>query len=158
VKLIPIFGGAFAMVDDEDFDRLSRHKWHLNDSSYAVRCDYSNGAMKNIRMHHEVVVRQTGLDVDHIDGDRLNNQRANLRQCTRRQNLQNQTKKRGHTSQYKGVYWLKANQKWRAKIVVSGRSKCLGLFMREADAANAYDVAAKQYFGEFACINSSIRS
>ncbi|MBB3213429.1 hypothetical protein FHW67_002721 [Herbaspirillum sp. Sphag1AN] len=158
VRLIPIYGGEKALVDDEDFERLSKYRWHLNDSGYAVRCDYSSGTLKNIRMHHEVVTRQAGFDIDHIDGNRLNNQRSNLRECTRSQNLQNQSKKRGSTSKFKGVYWLKANKKWRAKIRVSGKSKCLGLYANESDAAKAYDAAAKHYFGEFACTNSSMRS
>jgi hypothetical protein len=156
MKLISIHGGQVAKVDDADFERLSAFRWHLNDQGYAVRCDYSSGALKNIRMHREIMADAGRLDVDHIDGDRTNNQRANLRQCTRSQNLQNQRKKRGSSSRFKGVYWLKANEKWRAKIAVNGKCKCLGLFSDEVAAAHAYDAAAIQYFGEFAGTNQSI--
>lgn len=105
-------------------------------------------------MHRVLLGAPAGVDVDHIDGNRLNNTIGNLRLCERRQNLMNSRKRTATTSKFKGVYWLAANRKWRAKINVEGKSKHLGCFAAEEDAARAYDQAALIYFGEFARINA----
>lgn len=150
MKTIPIHGGKNAQVDDEAFDGLSAFKWHLSDSGYAVRADYSSGSLKIVRMHRQIFGAREGQLIDHRDGDRLNNQIANLRLCSRAENLMNQQPLRGTTSRFKGVYWLKANGKWRAKIKANGKCICLGLFTDEIEAAKAYDRAAILHFGDFA--------
>jgi len=153
VKTIPLSQGAVALVDDADFAELSRFSWYLSDKGYAVRNADVDGGKRPIRMHRVLLGAPDGVDVDHIDGNRLNNTRGNLRLCERRQNLMNSRKRTATTSKFKGVYWLAANRKWRAKINIEGKSKHLGCFAAEEDAARAYDQAAKTYFGEFARTN-----
>jgi HNH endonuclease len=93
-------------------------------------------------------------EIDHINGDCLDNRRENLRKATRSQNMANQPKIGGTwSSHYKGVTWFKQRQKWRAQIKIEGRNHHLGLFINEDDAAKAYDEAAFQAFGEFAHLN-----
>lgn len=94
-----------------------------------------------------------GMDTDHIDGNKLNNQKTNLRIATRTENARNQRPVRGGSSQYKGVGWHKAANKWRADIRINGELKYLGLFTDEIQAAKSYNEAATKYFGEFAQIN-----
>lgn len=152
MKLIPLSRGLSAKVDDADFEEVCRHKWYASTTGYAVRNALVDGRVTTVKMHRILTSAQPGLEVDHIDGDRLNNQRANLRPANRTENLRN-SMKRGRTSRFKGVYWLTANGRWRAKIKADGRYVHLGLFDHEESAARAYDDAARTYFGEFARTN-----
>lgn len=90
--------------------------------------------------------------IDHQDGDRTNNRWQNLRAATQNQNARNRKSKTG-SSKYLGVYWHCIKKKWVAAIRSGGRSKYLGSFVDEADAARVYDNAARQIHGEFACPN-----
>jgi len=90
--------------------------------------------------------------VDHIDGNGLNNTRANLRICTYQQNVCN-CKSRGGDSKYKGISWDKRSKKWRAKIRYNSKDKHLGVFEDEIEAAREYDREAAKLFGEFAYLN-----
>ena len=94
-----------------------------------------------------------GTHVDHINGDRLDNRRFNLRLCTNQQNQMNKTKRVGSSSRFKGVYFQKTSRKWVAAIQKDRKLKHIGLFSDELDAARAYDAAAKEAFGEFAWLN-----
>lgn len=91
-------------------------------------------------------------EVDHINGDTLDNRRCNLRLCRRIQNARNVKKKSG-SSQYKGVTWLRWCERWMARITVNYRQIILGYFTDETKAAKAYDEAARKHFGEFAKTN-----
>lgn len=91
-----------------------------------------------------------GFLPDHIDGDRLNNQRVNLRRVTRGQNALNGGVPRNNSSGFRGVSWHKSSKTWQAYITVAGRRLYLGQFAGIKDAARAYDRAAVKHFGEFA--------
>ncbi len=93
------------------------------------------------------------MDVDHINGNRLDNRKCNLRLATRSQNLQNSRKRTGCSSRFKGVNWLGQNKRWRARIKVFGKEIALGCFISELEAAEAYNKAAKEHFGDFAKLN-----
>ena len=100
-------------------------------------------------LHHGVLP----CEVDHIDGNPLNNSIPNLRSATRSQNNMNKRSHKGSSSKYLGVALVNANKKWRADISVDGKSKYLGIFTDEQDAANAYNTAAIEFHGEFANLN-----
>ncbi|KAB0579165.1 endonuclease [Ideonella dechloratans] len=150
----PSYPDTHAMVDDADFEALNQWKWSAEKRSgtfYAIRCVRGPGGKKTtVRMHRQIVGE--GVEVDHADGNGLNNQRENLRSCSVAENQQNRKRARG-TSQYKGVMWDRFHNRWKAKIIVNGERINLGSFMSEEDAALQYDAAAKEHFGEFASLN-----
>lgn len=151
------------MVDDEDFESLSKCKWYAmwnpeTRSFYAVRKAPTepDGKRRTMRMHREIMSAEVSQLVDHWNHDTLDNRRQNLRLCTNSQNKQNG---RGHidsTSGYKGVSWSKRDQRWVANIRVNKKPKYLGLFMNPIEAAKAYDVAATANFGTFALTNRAL--
>jgi len=94
-----------------------------------------------------------GLEVDHINGNTLDCRRLNLRLCTHKQNLANQKKQSGRSSQFKGVSFSKSRGKWEAYIKTDGKKKHLGRFDTEEAAAYAYDLEAFRLFGWFAKLN-----
>jgi hypothetical protein len=151
-------------VDDADFEWLSQWKWCVNRTPnhwYACRHEGPRVAQRIIFMHREILGAPRGLEVDHIDGDSLNNQRSNLRLATRRENKRNQRyKKAGASSQYKGVFWNTKCQTWCATICVTPTDPTkreqhlyLGRFDSEVAAARAYDAAAREHHGAFAAPN-----
>ena len=155
-RKIPLTQGKFATVDAEDFDQLNSYKWYANkkkNTYYAARnLKLQNG--KKILMHREILGLEAGdgLQADHKSGNGLDNRRANLRMCNQSQNNQNRHSFWG-TSKFKGVYWNKPANKWMARITLEGKLIYLGCFDFEIDAARAYDVKARELFGEFAKCN-----
>ena len=99
-------------------------------------------------MHRSLVSKSP--DVDHIDGDGLNNQRANLRGCERSENLWNQGAKANTVSGLKGVTWCPGRGKWHARIVVKGKTHHLGNHFTAQEAHAAYCAAALKFHGKFA--------
>lgn len=149
MKLITLTKGATARVDDDDFEWLSGFNWNLDSKGYAQR----KAGKSTVRMHREILRAPAGMDVDHIDGDRLNNQKANLRVCTRSENKRNQRVYRNSTSGFKGVSFHKLTGKWHANIGHNGKTTYLGLHRTAEDAAIAYNEAARRLHGEFAKLN-----
>jgi hypothetical protein len=107
-------------------------------------------------MIHRLVLPDA-KQINHINGNGLDNRRENLRSVTSAENHRNSRKRTRATSQFKGVHWLVQGKKWRAMIYVNGKQRHLGCFARETDAALAYDVAARKHFGEFARPNLTNR-
>lgn len=144
--------GRVVLVDDDEFERLKLHKYCLSVSGrgkcYAIRRQ-KNG--KNILMHDEIMTPPLGMEVDHINGDGLDNQRCNLRLCDRSQNMANQKKTQSSASMFKGVARYKDS--WQSRIQVRKETIYLGHFEQEVDAARAYDSAASHFFGTFASLN-----
>lgn len=151
--LVPLTQGKSAEIDIDDFDWLSASKWYLTAYGYAARSAVVDGKRGVIYMHRLILNAPKGTDVDHIDGNRVNNSRRNLRLCTRLENLQNSKKRDGTASRHKGVDWLSANHKWRARIRHHGKTITLGCFATEGEAALAYNEAAINLFGPFAKLN-----
>ncbi len=162
MKEIPLTQGKVALVDDRDYALLMRlAPWHAHKAPrtfYAVHSfSDERGRGRPIRkflMHHVIMGRKyDGRDVDHIDCNGLNNQRANLRWSTRSQNRANSAKPRSGANQFKGVSLNKRLGKFCAYITVRGKRMHLGVFSNETDAARAYDRAAREHFGAFAKCN-----
>ena len=105
------------------------------------------------QMHRLILDAPHHLDVDHVNGNGLDNRRCNIRLCTRAQNQVNAQKRRGCSSQYKGVDYRKDRNKWRASITINQQFKSLGHFNDETEAARAYNDAAVKYWGEFVRLN-----
>lgn len=144
------------LVDDEDFGILSMFRWTLN------RDGYVQTSGQSIRIHRVIMRAAAGTTVDHINGDKLDNRKANLRIATRAQQSMNRSAARTHNgraarSKHKGVdYRIKNKAKpWRARIGVNGVRMELGNFASEMEAAVAYNAAAVKYFGEFARLNAA---
>jgi hypothetical protein len=155
---IPLTRGKVATIDADDAERVLQHKWYLqtnDDREYAAACHTTSPNQKIVIFMHRLILNAPkGVQVDHLDGDGLNNTRANLRLCTHAQNMANQRLRRAtNTSGYKGVYWKKHAKQWCAQIKHQGRKHHLGYYRNPEDAARAYDRAAITFFGEFARLN-----
>ena len=157
-KQIPLSQGKFALVDDEDFERINQWKWSaLKDKRfkwYAVRNSprQLGRRKKLIYMHRVIMNTPEDMDTDHVDGnDTLNNQRHNLRICTHSQNMANSGKRSNNKSGYKGVFMYKGV--WCAKLKKDGRVVFDKTFHTAEEAARAYDHAAREHFGGFAYTN-----
>lgn len=146
--------GKVALVDDEDFDWLNQWKWCVmrrKKTFYVVRSARSHSKMAYL--HRVILNAPKGMEVDHINGDGLDNRRSNLRLATRAENGRNRHMQVNNKSGYKGVSWYKQYGRWRTTIKVSGKTLNLGYFDLPEIAALAYDEAARGYFGEFAKTN-----
>jgi hypothetical protein len=151
MKTIPLTQGRVALVDDEDFEMLSQWKWSgVRD---VHRFDSPGHSPRLHSMHRFIMGAGPGVEVDHINGNPLDNRRCNLRLCTSSQNGANQGIGSRNSSGFKGVSWSAARRKWQAHIKVRRVSTYLGLFLLAEDAAAAYDSAARVHFGEFARLN-----
>lgn len=150
-KRIPLTQGKSALVDDCDYDNLRRWHWRYADG-YALRDVWIDGQRKRVWMHRQVMNAKAGQLVDHIDTDRLNNTRANLRFVTGSQNQWNRQKNTQGSSPYKGVSYHRKG--WHVRIRVYGKRIHLGYFDTPEQAAWIYDAAAYHFFGvEYARVN-----
>jgi hypothetical protein len=132
MRRIPLTKGYFALVDDADYEMLSRFKWQVNvlpRAVYAQRGAFVGGKWTTVMMHRTIFgLTDRTLDVDHIDHNGLNNQRSNLRPCTRSQNNMNRRLGKDSTSGIKGVSWKRSDNAWRAQIKLDGKTVHLGFF------------------------------
>jgi hypothetical protein len=144
----------FALVDDEDYEMLSRYDWYKV-RPRTVTYAYTKINNRTVYMHQLILpIPSKDLTVDHIDNDGLNNVKSNLRLATRTQQSQNRRKQiNGITSKYKGVRFHNRDHAWEANIVYNGKHIYLGSFDTEIAAAKAFNRAAKRYHGEFASLN-----
>lgn len=160
MKKIPLTQGKFAIVNDIDYAFLMQWKWFFSTGDgYAKRGGRKADGLikhKNISMHRVILGRKLGhsdfLDTDHKNRTRLDSRRGNLRSATHSQNIGNSSIRPG-SSKFKGVHWFKRDKNWQVRIQVEGNRKHLGLFTDETEAAKAYNKAALEHFGKFACLN-----
>ena len=154
-----LLNGELALLDDQDMPLVEAYVWHLHSNGYVVRTTGTEHERTVHWLHRIVAKTPPGMVTDHIDGNKLNNSRSNLRIATTAQNGFNRkiSKIATKTSMFKGVNWHKRNKKWRAVIKSSEaritKQRHLGYFLSDVVAAEAYNKAAIELFGDFAKLN-----
>ncbi len=153
IGYVPLTQGKTAIVDAEDVPLIKDQNWYVQkgrDTFYARTRDKKT---RDTILMHMVFVPNV-IEVDHKDGDGLNNRRGNLRKSTPSQNRCNWTHlRRNNPSGYCGVALSPRGDGWYARAAINGKSKYLGRFGTPEDAARAYDEAAREHYGEFARLN-----
>jgi len=164
VAYIPLTAGKFAMVDARDYEWLNQWRWHFKtsngrkDEGYAARIQLIDGFRIHRVIHRLVLAKHTdfslesGLDVDHINRNKLDNRLFNLRPASRHENGGNRGCNKDNKCGYKGVN-LYSNGKWKAQIVLQGKKVSLGYYLTAEEAAIAYNQASIEAYGEFAFLN-----
>lgn len=148
--------GKVAIVDDEDYEWLAASSWCYKPdkrTGYAIRRGSRSDRTQTIWMHRQILDAPPGVQVDHIDGDGLNNRRANLRFATNTENQRNQRTPRNNSSGFKGVHVHRRNGLYVVTIRIDGATRQLGQYANKVIAARVYDKAARDAFGEFARLN-----
>lgn len=153
---VPLTRGYEATIDEADAERVLKHKWLAigrKGAVYAARQQRIGGGRQlTIYMHRVLAEPGDREEVDHADGDRLNNRRSNLRCCDHSRNGRNSRRPTNNTSGFKGVSRERGGR-WRASIVLSGKQVYIGGFDAADAAARAYDAKARELFGAFARLN-----
>lgn len=144
MMFIPITNGMWATIDDDDFALISKWKWQANEKLGGFRYACSSAGS----MHRIIMGAKDGQEIDHINGDKLDNRRSNLRFCSRSNNCCNKKIPEG---KFRGV--IKAGNRWRAYYKINGKQVHVGQFATREEAALARDAAAKVAHGEFAVLN-----
>lgn len=152
-RLIRLTQGKFAIVDEEDFERVDSLNWSCKKHRHTYYSDTNiNG--KVVKLHRFIMeIFDPKIQIDHKNGNGLHCYKSNLRNATQSQNSMNQQPQKNRTSQYKGVWLNKNNSNYVSKIHLNGKRVHIGVFTNEVDAAKAYDEKAKELFGEFARFN-----
>lgn len=146
--------GLLAVVDDEDYERVNALNWFAASDGYnmyAVRTYWDNGKFRKMRMHRFVINAPSGMEVDHREGNGLDNRKHMLRICTHAENMRNRKLVSTNTSGYMGVQ--KSGNKWAATIGHDGALLNLGAFGNPRHAALVRDLFAREIYGEFAKLN-----
>ncbi len=151
-RVIRLTRGKVTTVDASDYESLMKFKWYARRDGgkwYAARGQRMNGKSTTVYMHRTLMRPTAGMQVDHRDGDGLNNTRLNIRLATSSQNHCNQRLSRRNTSGYKGIWWHKRDRLWAATIRVARKRIHLGYFKEKDNAYKAYCEASKKYHGEY---------
>jgi hypothetical protein len=156
LRAIQLTQGKVAIVDAEDYGLLSKFKWHAHERGrtwYARRA----ASNKTIFMHRAILEYHsydlTSGEVDHINGDGLDNRKSNLQVISHAENIRKSRVQINNKSGFRGVSWHKGDRRWQVVIEVDNIKKYIGSFRTKIAAALAYDQAAKKYFGKFANLN-----
>jgi len=153
MKEIRLTQGKVALVDDVDFEEISKYKWYPLNSQLNHVCAFTCIKNKVNYMHRMIINAPIGTMVDHINGNPLDNQRANLRLCTNAQNQQNRKTKGKGKSDFRGLSFRKKWNTWEIHVRVNGRQTYIGSSKNEIEAAKLYDIAAIKFHGEYASTN-----
>lgn len=151
---VRLLRGEVTIIDDSDFPLIGSYRWRLSSHGYAVR---SVSSKRYVTLSNTIMDVPKGMVVDHINRNRLDNRRCNLRIVTRHQNSMNISKRSGTASKFIGVYLHRGRNgrdgMWHARIENKGKKIWIGSYYDEAEAALAYDDMAKKIKGEYANLN-----
>ena len=147
-KALILARGEIAMVDASDWVLANKYKWYKKKDGYVARTE----KQKTVLLHRFIMNTPQGKITDHINGNKLDNRRENLRICGYSENAMNRKPYSGRP--YKGVYWFKDNNKWGVKLKLKGKSLFFGLHENEKDAARVYNIKARELFGQYALLNN----
>lgn len=155
---VPLPGGLFALIDENDAAAVLRYRWHVMRRGHTHYAKYTlpwtpDGRRPALLMHRLILGATNDDLVDHRDGNGLNNQRSNLRVCTAAENLRNARTRVDNASGLKGVGFDRRANRYHARIFLNGRTKHLGYFASAEEAHAAYCRAASDAFGDFARFN-----
>lgn len=151
MKEVALTRGKVAIVDDCDYERVNQIKWHLHTGGYAGSKDWSSGKRVYVYMHRFITNAPRGTEVDHINGDRLDNRRANLRMASRKENARNAKGMPERRARYKGISFY--DNAYHVRVMADGKQLNFGRYRSERAAAKVYDYAAIGLHGDFARIN-----
>lgn len=138
MKYLTLSSGKVAIVDDDDYEWLSKYKWSYSKRGYAVREVSSNGKSTRIYMHRLINKTPRGYETDHISQDKLDNRKINLRTVTRSQNMHNLSPQKNNTSGYRGVSWHSQRGRWTVRCKIDGKYKSLGMYDTPEEASKVY--------------------
>lgn len=144
-KLVEV---ARALIDIDDIDKVKDIKWCLIQTNGYVRGNNKNG--KDFLLHRYICNANENELIDHINGNKLDNRKINLRPVNKSQNAMNSKVPKNNTSGVKGVYWDKRSKKWEASIQINMKKKILGYFENKEDAIKSRKEAENKFFGEYA--------
>ena len=154
MKQIPLNHGKLAIVDDDDFDHLSRFKWQYSPESGAVRTINVKGHHFNFSMAYFVLPNEKGCFFMHINKDRFDFRKENLKSVRVSVILQRNKKWKGeYSSRFKGVSWSERHKAWAVRLYKDNERKFLGYFKNETAAAEAYNKEAQKHYGDLAYQN-----
>lgn len=153
MKKIKLTQGKVALVDNEDFEEISKYKWYF-DHGYARTSIGGRKNKKNIYLHRMIMKCPEDRLIDHKNRNTLDCRRSNMRICNKSKNAVNSFLRKDNTSGFKGITWHERENKWKARVTVNQKRINLGTFITKEEAALAYNQAAQKYFGEFARLNT----
>lgn len=148
-----ILEGHTIFVDKRDLQILNSHNWKVAKYKSGIKYLYCYINGKITLFQHLLINRKEKRCIDHVNGNGLDNRRNNLRACTYSENMMNKVKYKNNKSGYKGVYKVSGRNRWRSSLTVSGKKIEVGTFNTAVEAARAYDITAKLFFGEFSKLN-----
>jgi beta-glucosidase/6-phospho-beta-glucosidase/beta-galactosidase len=153
MKLIKLTKDKYSIIDDEDYETISKNKWSAykgHNTYYACRTIKKDKKKTSVQMHRTILkLTDPSLVVDHVNGNGLDNRKENLRICTDSQNLMNRSKPKNNTSGYKGVSYSKSKKKYTAQIGINWKVYNLGFYDTAEEASKVYQERAKKEFGKF---------
>lgn len=146
---LTLTNGGICLIDDEDYEKIKHLGWHINSMNY-VCSGGGNGTMERNYLHRFIMKPKRNEVVDHINGNKLDNRKCNLRVTSQGKNTSSRTKNnKNNTSGYRGVYWHKAGNKWMASIEFNRKQIYLGLYDTKTEAARAFNEKARELFGDY---------